>query len=185
MLEAKVTSSRITGYRKGKAPEKRVCINCLRKGIECEWDEGGQGKSEKKINLLFDFNSTTTGKSCQLHQRQKIRCTLGGSGPPSAKRPHTEEIQALRPPKKPRSEPVVVVQAPKKPEVYLKVKCNYSFRVWMASLIETLVLEMVKQREAEERMAVALERLMKWVEESELESDGEESEKLEIGEREE
>ena len=37
--------SGILGYRKGKAPEKRVCTNCLRKGIECEWDEGGQGKS--------------------------------------------------------------------------------------------------------------------------------------------
>ena len=34
-------------------------------------------------------------------------------------------------------------------------------------------------------MAAALERLMKWVEEMESESDGEESEKLEVGEREE
>ena len=46
----------------------------------------------------------------------------------------------------------------------------------MASLIETLISEMVKQREAEERTVVALERLMKWVEEMELELDGEESE---------
>ena len=36
---------------------------------------------------------------------------------------------------------------------------------------------MVKWREAEERTAAALERLMKWVEETESESDGEESEK--------
>ena len=40
------------GYRKGKALEKHVCTNCLRKGIECEWDKGGQGKSEK---LFFFF----------------------------------------------------------------------------------------------------------------------------------
>ena len=33
--------SRILGYRKGKAPEKQVCANCLHKGIECEWDKGG------------------------------------------------------------------------------------------------------------------------------------------------
>ena len=32
--------SRIAGYGKGKAPEKCVCMNCLRKGVECEWDEG-------------------------------------------------------------------------------------------------------------------------------------------------
>ena len=47
----------------------------------------------------------------------------------------------------------------------------------MASLIETLVSEMVKRREAKERTAAALERLMKWVKETESESDGEESEK--------
>ena len=55
-----------------------------------------------------------------------------------------EEVQTLRPPKKLRSEPAVVIRAPKKPEVYLKVKHNYLFRFWMASLIETLVSEMVK-----------------------------------------
>ena len=33
--------SRISGCGKGKAPEKCVCMNCLRKGIECEWDKGG------------------------------------------------------------------------------------------------------------------------------------------------
>ena len=47
----------------------------------------------------------------------------------------------------------------------------------MVGLIETLISEMVKQREAEERMAAALERLMKWVKEMELELDGEELEK--------
>ena len=52
----------------------------------------------------------------------------------------------------------------------------------MAGLIKTLVSEMVKRREAEERTAVALERLMKWVKEMELESDGEELEKLGFGE---
>ena len=86
---------------------------------------------------------------------------LGGSGPLSLKRPHTEEAQTLRPPKKPRLEPAVVIRAPRKPEVYLKVKWNYSFHVQMASLIETLVSEMVKQREAKERTAAVLERLMK------------------------
>ena len=39
--EAEVTLSRITGYGKGKVPEKCVCMNCLRRGVECEWDEGG------------------------------------------------------------------------------------------------------------------------------------------------
>ena len=93
------------------------------------------------------------------------------------KRPRTEEAQTPRPAKKPKSEPVAVIQALKKPEVYLRVKRNYSFWVQMVSLIKTLVSEMVKWREAEERMAAALERLMKWVEESESESDGEELEK--------
>ena len=74
-----------------------------------------------------------------------------------------EEAQTPRPRKKPRSEPAVVIWAPKKPEVYLKVKWNYLFCVQMAGLIETLVSEMVKRREAEERTAVVLERLMKWV----------------------
>ena len=55
----------------------------------------------------------------------------------------------------------------------------------MAGLIETLISEIVKQREAKERTAAALERLMKWVEETESESDGEELEKLEFGEGEE
>ena len=100
----------------------------------------------------------------------------------SVERPCTEEAQTLRPPKKPRSEPAAVIQALKKPKVYLKVKRNYLFHVQMVSLIETLVLEMVKRREAEERMVAALERLMKWVEEMELESDGEESEKSGFGE---
>ena len=35
-----VSQSGILGYGKGKAPEKRVCTHCLRRGIECEWDEG-------------------------------------------------------------------------------------------------------------------------------------------------
>ena len=43
VLEAgeEVTPSGIMGYRKGKALEKHICMNCLRKGIECEWDKGG------------------------------------------------------------------------------------------------------------------------------------------------
>ena len=48
----------------------------------------------------------------------------------------------------------------------------------MAGLIETLVSEMVKRREAEERMVVVLERLMKWVEEMEMEG-SQRSQKLE------
>ena len=54
----------------------------------------------------------------------------------------------------------------------------------MVGLIETLVSEMVKWRVAKERMAAALERLMKWVEEMESELDREESEKSGFGERE-
>ena len=41
--------SGIAGYRKGKVPEKHVCMNCLHKGIECKWDEGGQSESELMI----------------------------------------------------------------------------------------------------------------------------------------
>ena len=44
--------SGITGYGKGKVPEKRICTNCLRKGIECKWDKGGQGKSESYYYFL-------------------------------------------------------------------------------------------------------------------------------------
>ena len=69
--------------------------------------------------------------------------------------------------------------------MYLKVKCNYLFCVWMASLMETLVSEMVRRWEVEERMAVALERLMRWIEVMDSESDREESEKLEVREGEE
>ena len=75
--ESKVVLSGIAGYRKGKVPEKCVCTNCLRKGIECEWDEGGRGKSEI-YKIFFDFTQTPIGKSCQPCQKQKIRCVLGG-----------------------------------------------------------------------------------------------------------
>ena len=88
---------------------------------------------------------------------------LRGSGLPISKTPCIEELQTLRPPKKLRLELVVVIQAPKKPEVYLKVKYNYSFCIHMASLMETLVLEMVRRQEVEERTAAALERLMRWI----------------------
>ena len=84
--------------------------------------------------------------------------------------------------KKWRSEPVGMIWAPKKPEVYLWVKHNYSLWVQIVRLIEMLVSEMVKRREAEERLVAALERLMKWVKEMEMEMDGEELEKLEVGE---
>ena len=122
------------------------------------------------------------GKSCQPCQKQKIQCVLGGLGPLSSKRVHTKEAQTLRPPKKQRMELAAVIWVPKKPEVYLKVKQNYLFHVQVVSLIETLVSEMVKRREAKERTAAALERLMKWAEETESESDGEESEQLGFGE---
>ena len=113
----------------------------------------------KNLSYLFYHNS----------QNSKIQCILGGSGPPVSKRRCMEETHTLRPLKKLRSEQVGMIRAPKKPEVYLWVKRNYSFWVWMVGLIETLVLEMVKQREAEERMTAALERLMRWVEEMEME----------------
>ena len=45
--------SGIAGYGKGKAPEKCVCMNCLRKGVECEWDEGGRGESKLMIFLTL------------------------------------------------------------------------------------------------------------------------------------
>ena len=53
------SQSRITGYGKGKAPEKCVCTNCLRKATKCKWDEGGRGKSEK----LFFFLVTCSDQS--------------------------------------------------------------------------------------------------------------------------
>ena len=84
------------------------------------------------------------------------------------------EVQTPRPLKKSRLELAVVIQAPKKPEVYLKVKRNYSFYVWM-----------VRRQEVEERTAEALERLMRWIEVMDSESDGEESERSEFREREE
>ena len=40
-LESKAVLSGIAGYGKGKMLEKHVCTNCLRRGVECEWDEGG------------------------------------------------------------------------------------------------------------------------------------------------
>ena len=78
-----------------------------------------------------------------------------------------------------------VIQALKKPEVYLKVKRNYSFYFQMASLMETLMLGMVRRWEVEERMAAALERLMRWIEVMGLESDREVLEKSEFIEGEE
>ena len=75
-----------------------------------------------------------------------------------------------------------MIRAPKKLEVYLQVKRNYSFHIHMVRLIRMLVSEMVKWREAEERKTTMLEQLMKWVEETEMEMDGEESEELEVRE---
>ena len=46
-----VMLSGIMGYRKGKTPEKCMCMNCLCKGIKCKWDEGGRSESE----LIFSF----------------------------------------------------------------------------------------------------------------------------------
>lgn len=43
-----------------------------------------------------------------------------------------------------------------------------------------LVSEMVKRREAEERMVAAMEMLMRWIEVMDLESDGEDKESLEV-----
>ena len=53
MLESEAAPSGIAGYGKGKAPEKHICTNCLRKGIEYEWDEGGQGKSDDFLFLTL------------------------------------------------------------------------------------------------------------------------------------
>ena len=93
-----------------------------------------------------------------------------------SKRALTKPTNTPRPPKRPRSEHMGVIRAPQKLEVYLQVKQNYSFHICMVRLIKTLGSEMVKWREAKERMVAVLERLMKWVEETETESDGEKSE---------
>ena len=41
LRSAEALGSSIQGYRKGKTPEKHMCVHCLCKGIECEWDVGG------------------------------------------------------------------------------------------------------------------------------------------------
>ena len=51
--ESEAALSGIVGYGKGKVPEKRVCTSCLRKGVECKWDGGGQGKPKRFF--FFDF----------------------------------------------------------------------------------------------------------------------------------
>ena len=93
-LEAsgRALGSGISGYRKGKAPKKRVCMNCLRKGIECEWDEGSQGKPEIYIYIYWLVLITVIGTSCTQCQNSKIQCIIGGSGLPMLKRPHMEEL---------------------------------------------------------------------------------------------
>ena len=50
--ESKAAPCGITGYGKGKVLEKRICTNCLRKGVKYESDEGGQGKSEICVYFL-------------------------------------------------------------------------------------------------------------------------------------
>ena len=55
MSESEAAPSGIAGYEKGKVPEKHVCTSCLRKGVECKWDEGGRGKSERFLFFFFDF----------------------------------------------------------------------------------------------------------------------------------
>ena len=55
------SQSTILGYGKGKVLEKHVCMNCLRKGIECEWDEGGRGKSKGNI-YIYIYILTSTQK---------------------------------------------------------------------------------------------------------------------------
>ena len=79
-------------------------------------------------------------------------------GPLMSKRQCMEELQTPRPLKKLRSESSAIIWALKKPKVYLQVKQNYLVQVWMASLMKTLVSEMVRRWEVEERMVAALER---------------------------
>ena len=67
--------SRIWGYRKGKAPEKHMCVHCLHKGIECEWDKGGQSESKNiYIYIYIDVVLTlATRTSCQQCWNSKIQ----------------------------------------------------------------------------------------------------------------
>ena len=65
-----VSRSGILGYGKGKAPEKHICTNCLRKGIECKWDEGDQGESKNVFFLLVPI--IMIGTSCQPCWNSKI-----------------------------------------------------------------------------------------------------------------
>ena len=40
-----------------------MCTHCLHKGIECEWDEGGQGESERYI--CYEFILIFNDRDCQ------------------------------------------------------------------------------------------------------------------------
>ena len=73
-------------------------------------------------------------------------------GAPISKRAPTEPTNTPRPPKRPRSEREGIIRAPKELEVNLRVKQNYLFCIHMVGLIESLVSEMVRWREAKERM---------------------------------
>ena len=57
------SKSGIWGHSKGKALEKRVCRQCICKGIECKWEEGGKGESEL---LLLELLLTWTGTSYNI-----------------------------------------------------------------------------------------------------------------------
>ena len=56
---------------------------------------------------------------------------------------------------------------------------------WAQKEAERVWVEDERRKKVEVRMAAALERLMRWIEVTNLELDGEESEKSEVGEREE
>ena len=87
---AKASGRGIKGYGKGKVPERWVCGQCICKGIECEWDEGGKG--ELDISLFWSSVLTkVTGTSCQQCRNSKIHCVVGVARAPTWKKAWTED----------------------------------------------------------------------------------------------
>ena len=60
LAEVRGSGSWVHVQDKRKVPEKQVCRQCLHKSIECEWEEGGKGKSELCHDLLISVCSSLT-----------------------------------------------------------------------------------------------------------------------------
>ena len=114
---------------KGKAPEKHMCSHCLHKGIECEWDEGGRGESQKKLFFSFFGVSALISNRylvpavpqqknllhCQRFRSANVKKAMYGGGC-NSKTIQKAEVGTCG-----------HSLGPKEAEVYLRVKKNYLF----------------------------------------------------------